>query len=124
MLPTIALVTIRKHQSAWSAEVRMSGNNRAKTVSLGLFVIGVAVMFLSANRAVQTARASASGPIAGVTGAPSESDCTLCHNTPSGERGQFTITAPNAYLPGTTYQITVTDVNTDDVTPRLKWGFE
>jgi len=102
----------------------MAGNNRAKTVSLGLFVMGVAAMFLSGNRAVQTARASASGPIAGVTGGPSESDCTLCHNTPSGERGQFTITAPSTYIPGKIYQITVTHVNTDDVTPRLKWGFE
>lgn len=102
----------------------MSGNDCVKTVSLGLFIIGVAAMFLSSNRVVQTVHASASGPIAGVTGAPSESDCTLCHNTPSGERGQFTITAPNTYLPGKIYQITVTHVNTDDATPRLKWGFE
>ena len=46
------------------AEVMMSGSNRAKTVSLGLFVIGAAAMLLSGNRAVQTARASASGPTA------------------------------------------------------------
>ena len=98
----------------------MSGNNRLKTVSLGLFITGVAAVFLSSNRVFQTARASASGPIAGVTGAPADNDCTLCHNTPSGERGQFTITAPSTYLPGKIYQITVTHVNTDDVTPRLK----
>lgn len=102
----------------------MSRNNRAKTVSLGLFMICVAAVLLSGNRVTRTAHASASGPIAGVTGAPSESDCTLCHNTPSGERGEFTITAPSTYLPGQKYQITVTHVNTDDVTPRMKWGFE
>src|SRR6185437_190906 len=65
-----------------------------------------------------------SGPIAGVTGAPSENDCTQCHNTPQGERGTFSITAPSTYIPGHVYQITVTHVNTDDVTPRMKWGFE
>ncbi|HLF82609.1 MAG TPA: choice-of-anchor V domain-containing protein [Blastocatellia bacterium] len=102
----------------------MSRSNRAKTVFLGLFAIGVAAILLSGNRVTRTAHASASGPIAGVTGAPSEADCTLCHNTPSGEPGEFTITAPSTYLPGMTYQITVTHVNTDDVTPRTKWGFE
>lgn len=102
----------------------MSRSNRAKTVFLGLFVIGVAAIHLSGNRVILTAHASASGPIAGVTGAPSEGDCTLCHTTLSGELGQFTITAPSTYMPGNTYQITVTHVNTDDVTPRMKWGFE
>jgi BACON domain-containing protein/all-beta uncharacterized protein len=102
----------------------MSGNTRAKTVSLGLFIIGLAAILLSGNRVSQTAHASASGPIAGVTGAPLETDCTLCHTTPSGERGQFAITAPSSYVPGNSYQITVTHVNTDDVTPRLKWGFQ
>ncbi len=102
----------------------MSASNRAKTVCLGLFIIGVAAIFLSGNRVIQTAHASASGPIAGVTGAPAENDCTLCHTAPSGERGQFTITAPSTYIPAQVYQITVTHVNADDVTPRMKWGFE
>src|SRR6202795_3898480 len=102
----------------------MSHSNRIKTVCLGLFIIGVAAILSSSNRVIRTTHASASGPIAGVTGAPSENDCTLCHNTPSGERGTFTITAPSTYLPGKIYQITVTHVNTDDVTPRLKWGFQ
>jgi len=102
----------------------MSRNYRVKALSLGLFIIGVAAVFLSGDRVARTAHASASGPIPGVTGAPSEHDCTLCHNVPSGERGQFTITAPSSYTPGQTYQITVTHVNTDDVTPRIKWGFE
>lgn len=102
----------------------MSQRNRIKTVCLGVFIIGVAAILFSSNRVIRTAYASASGPIAGVTGAPSESDCTVCHNAPSGERGQFTITAPSTYVPGQVYQITLTHVNTDDVTPRTKWGFQ
>lgn len=102
----------------------MSGSKRAKTLSLGLFIVGVAAICLSSDRTTRTAHASASGPIAGVTGAPSENDCTLCHNSPSGERGQFTITAPTTYDPGVAYQITLTHVNTDDATPRMLWGFE
>jgi hypothetical protein len=103
----------------------MSPKNRAKTVSIVFFIIGMTAILLSGSeRVTRTAHASASGPIAGVTGAPSENDCTLCHSNPSGERGEFTITAPTSYLPGQTYQITVTHVNADDVTPRTKWGFE
>src|SRR4249920_4049341 len=102
----------------------MSRNSRSKTLSLGLFVIVAAAIFLSGDRASRTAYASASGPIPGVTGAPFEGDCTQCHSTPSGERGKFSITAPTTYSPGQTYEITVTHVNTDDVTPRTKWGFE
>ena len=102
----------------------MSRSNRAKTVALSLFIIGVAAILLSGSRVTKTAHASSSGPIAGVTGAPFEGNCTQCHTAPSGALGQFTITAPSGYVPGQTYQITVTHVNTDDVTPRMKWGFE
>ena len=102
----------------------MSYRDRVKTMCLGLFIIGLTAMLFSGNRVIQTAHASASGPIAGATGAPGEFDCTLCHNHPSGERGQFTITAPSTYVPGQVYQITLTHVNTDEVTPRMKWGFE
>lgn len=107
----------------------MSRNKRAKAVSVGFFMIGMAAILFSDNRTTRTAHASASGPIAAVTGAPvpsgpPENDCTQCHTTPSGERGQFIITAPFSYAAGQTYQITVTHVNTDDVTPRMEWGFE
>ncbi len=102
----------------------MSRNIRAKIIAMCLFIVGVTAILLSGDRVTGTAHAYASGPIPGVTGAPFENDCTLCHNTPSGERGTFTISAPSTYIPGQTYEITVTHVNTDDVTPRLKWGFE
>jgi hypothetical protein len=107
----------------------MSRNKRAKAVSVGFFIIGMAAILFSGNRTIRTAHASASGPIAAVTGAPvpdglPENDCTQCHNVPSGERGQFTITAPFSYAAGQTYQITVTHVNNDDVTPRMEWGFD
>lgn len=102
----------------------MSRSTRAKVLTLGLFTIGVAAIFLSDNQVIRTAGASASGPIAGVTGAPLETDCTLCHTAPTGKRGEFTINAPSFYTPGQTYQITVTHENADDVTPRTNWGFE
>ena len=102
----------------------MSANKRAKSASLVVFVIGIAAILFSGGKIARPAHASASGPIAGVTGAPLEGTCTMCHSTPSGERGEFTITAPSSYVPGNIYQITVTHVNTDKVTPRSKWGFE
>ena len=98
-------------------------------MSVGFFIIGMAAILFSGNRTTRTAHASASGPVAARTGAPvpggePELDCTECHRKPSGERGEFTITAPFSYAAGQTYQITVTHVNTDDVTPRNGWGFE
>jgi hypothetical protein len=93
-------------------------------MTLALFAIGVTAILTSGGRVTRTVHASSSGPIAAVTGAPFEGNCTQCHTSPSGELGQFSITAPSTYIPGQTYQITVTHVNTDDVTPRLIWGFE
>ena len=102
----------------------MSLDNRAKYVALVFFIISMSAVFLSGEGITRTAHASAGGPIAGVTGAPGENNCTQCHITPSGKRGEFTITAPINYVPGNAYQITVTHVNSDDVTPRMQWGFE
>ena len=102
----------------------MSKTKRAKLAGLVCFAIAVIALLFSGNHQMHGVHASASGPIAGVTGCPDENDCTLCHTIPSGQRGEFFITAPNTYTPGQTYEITVTHINNDEVTPRLKWGFE
>lgn len=102
----------------------MSKTKRAKVAGLVCFAIAVIALLFPGNQKGHGVQASASGPIAGVTGCPDENDCTLCHTIPSGQRGEFFITAPDTYTPGQTYEITVTHINNDEVTPRLKWGFE
>jgi uncharacterized repeat protein (TIGR01451 family) len=68
--------------------------------------------------------AFSSGPPAGYTGAPQEEPeaCAECHVPPDAGTGKITITAPQTYVPGQTYPITVTHTNTDPT--RLRWGFE
>jgi len=102
----------------------MSKTKRAKLAGLVCFAIAVIAVLFSGSHQLNGVHASASGPIAGVTGCPDENDCTLCHTTTSGQRGEFFITAPSTYTPGQTYEITVTHINNDEVVPRLKWGFE
>jgi hypothetical protein len=88
------------------------------------FILVIALILLTADRSGRTVFAYAEGPISGVTGAPGETTCTQCHH---GSRlnpgpGKFWITAPAAYTPGATYQITVTHSTTDPT--RKRWGFE
>ena len=62
---------------------------------------------------------------AGYTRAPGEEPeaCAECH-VPAGETGsgQISITVPSTYVPGQTYQITVTITNPDP--SRRRWGFQ
>lgn len=64
-------------------------------------------------------------PPAGKTGAPGESTCTACHNTPStGYAGDLILEGlPSEILAGTTYTLTVRTITTGDSTP-VKGGFE
>ena len=68
--------------------------------------------------------AFSSGPPAGYTGAPQEEPqaCAECHVPPDAGTGKISITAPQTYVPGQTYPITVTHANADQT--RLRWGFE
>jgi uncharacterized repeat protein (TIGR01451 family) len=68
--------------------------------------------------------AFSSGPPAGYTGAPGEEPeaCAECHVPPDAGTGHISINAPQTYIPGQTYQITVTHTNSD--LTRLRWGFE
>lgn len=68
--------------------------------------------------------AFSAGPPAGYTGAPQEEPeaCAECHVPPDAGTGKISITAPQTYVPGQTYPITVTHQNVDPT--RLRWGFQ
>ena len=69
------------------------------------------------------AQASSFGPIDGVTGAPGEGTCVMCHTTfpLNSGAGSLAITGIGAtYTPGTTYPVEVTLSDPDAV----RWGFE
>jgi FG-GAP-like repeat/FG-GAP repeat len=94
---------------------------RLKILCLLFFSI-FAIFGLTSNKQfVHTAIAYVSGPPAGFTGAPGEVTCTSCHES-NGSGGQFTITAPQNYNPGQTYQILVRHTTND--TTRRRWGFQ
>jgi hypothetical protein len=101
----------------------MSLDNKTKVkLFCALFFLGLAVTTLvTNNRFVTTSHAFSSGPPAGVTGAPGESACFACHADET-HNGQFSIVAPQTYMPGQTYQITVQHGNSD--ASRRRWGFE
>jgi uncharacterized repeat protein (TIGR01451 family) len=101
----------------------MHKKDRAKLFVLILFVIGLAAYLFTDLIATRTVLAYSSGPPAGYTHAPGELDCSECHLHPADAgTGHISITAPATYVPGQTYQITVTHANAD--TTRLRWGFQ
>ncbi len=79
---------------------------------------------LSGNSLIRPARAFSSGPPAGYTGAPGEEPeaCAECHVPADAGTGHISISAPQTYVPGQTYPITVTHTNPDP--SRIRWGFE
>ena len=79
---------------------------------------------LSSNSIIRPARAFSSGPPAGYTGAPGEEPeaCAECHVPADAGTGHISINAPQTYVPGQTYPITVTHTNPD--LSRIRWGFE
>lgn len=100
-----------------------------KQLPLRLIVLSAALtaiggFVLTHNTATRTVHAFSAGPPAGYTGAPQEEPeaCAECHVPPDAGTGKISITAPQTYLPGQTYPITVTHTNPDQT--RLRWGFE
>src|SRR5258705_284398 len=79
---------------------------------------------LSSNSIIRPAQAFSSGPPAGYTGAPGEEPeaCAECHVPADAGTGHISINAPQTYVPGQTYPITVTHTNPDP--SRIRWGFE
>jgi uncharacterized repeat protein (TIGR01451 family) len=70
----------------------------------------------------QKVQAFSSGPPAGFTGAPLEFTCAECHVPADAGTGTISINAPQTYIPGQTYPITVTNSNPDQT--RRRWGFQ
>ena len=90
-----------------------------------LLLAGFAIFLVTDSIVNPTAVAFSSGPPPGYTRAPGEEPeaCAECHLSPGDAgSGQISITAPPIYVPGQTYQITVTHTNPDPT--RLRWGFQ
>src|SRR5215468_10914710 len=88
-------------------------------------IVAALLGFLLANdKGSRPVQAYSSGPPPGYTGAPQEvpEACAECHVPPDAGTGKISITAPQTYVPGHTYPVTVTHTNADPT--RLRWGFE
>src|SRR5689334_22813791 len=102
----------------------MQKKEKLKFLALIISLVGVVAYLVTDNFANRTiVLAYSSAPPAGYTGAPGEFTCKECHVPDSGAgTGHISITAPPSYVPGQTYQITVTHTNAD--TTRKRWGFQ
>jgi len=98
---------------------------RARLIILPSLLAAFLGFLLSGHIPSQPVQAFSSGPPAGYTGAPGEEPeaCAECHVPANAGTGNISITAPQNYVPGQTYPITVTHNNAADDT-RLRWGFE
>ena len=95
--------------------------NRIKFLFLSAFAILAVFAFFSSDKTAHLVVATGGGPPTGFTGAPDENNCTACHEDIA-DTGQFNITAPQNYVPGQTYQITVQ--HTSSNMTRRRWGFQ
>ena len=96
-----------------------------RLTALVIFLAAIAGFVVVNDALNPTAGAFSSGPPPGYTRAPGEEPeaCAECHLSPGDAgSGQIAITAPANYVPGQTYQITVTHTNSDPT--RLRWGFQ
>jgi aldose sugar dehydrogenase len=95
-----------------------------RLIVLPSLLAAFAGFLLSHNVGTRPVHAFSAGPPAGYTAAPQEEPeaCAECHVPPDAGTGRIFITAPQTYVPGQTYPITVTHSNAD--TSRLRWGFE
>src|ERR1041384_6913799 len=96
----------------------------ARLIILPSLFAAIFGFLISCDSVVQPTGAFSSGPPPGYTGAPGEEPeaCAECHVPPDAGTGKIAITAPQTYVPGQTYPITVTHNNPDPT--RLRWGFE
>ncbi len=97
---------------------------KARLIIIPPLLAAVLGFLLSSNSGIRPVQAFSSGPPAGYTGAPGEEPeaCAECHVPPDAGTGHISIDAPQTYVPGQTYPITVTHTNPDPT--RLRWGFE
>src|SRR5712692_4551627 len=93
-------------------------NDLAKAIFLALLTTFASAVLLTNIRVIRTVQANSGGPPGGFTGAPGDfGTCASCHSGPT-PNGQFNISAPQTYVPGQTYQITVTHINNDPTRRR------
>ena len=99
-------------------------NIRIRFIVLPTLLFAFVGFLLSHNAGPPPVHAFSAGPPAGYTGAPQEEPeaCAECHVPPDAGTGKISITAPQTYVPGQTYPITVTHQNVDPT--RLRWGFQ
>src|SRR5688572_33262166 len=97
---------------------------RLRLIVLPALLAAFVGFLLSHQTGTYPVHAFSAGPPAGYTGAPQEEPeaCAECHVPPDAGTGRISITAPQTYVPGQTYPITVTHTNADPT--RLRWGFE
>src|SRR5882724_1517266 len=97
---------------------------KARLIIVPSLLAAVFGFMLSNDSGTRPVHAFSSGPPAGYTGAPGEEPeaCAECHVPPDAGTGHISINAPQTYIPGQTYSITVTHANPD--LTRRRWGFE
>jgi uncharacterized repeat protein (TIGR01451 family) len=102
----------------------MSRGDKVRLIVLPSLLAAIFGFLLSSNTATPPVNAFSAGPPAGYTAAPGEEPeaCAECHVPADAGTGHISITAPQTYVPGQTYPITVTHTNADPT--RLRWGFE
>ncbi len=98
---------------------------KARLIILPSLLAAFLGFFLSNSSTNIQVHAFSAGPPAGYTGAPGEEPeaCAECHVPADAGTGNISINAPQNYVPGQTYAITVTHNNAADAT-RLRWGFQ
>src|ERR1044072_811978 len=115
----------KKHKQI-NCSVCASGNSLwlIQLIVFASVLAGVSGYLLTHNAGTRPVHAFSAGPPAGYTGAPSEEPeaCAECHVPSDAGTGTISITAPQTYVPGQSYPITVTHTNADQT--RLRWGFE
>lgn len=97
---------------------------RLRLIVLPALLAAFVGFLLTHDSGTRRVHAFSAGPPAGYTGAPQEEPeaCAECHVPPDAGTGKISVTAPQTYVPGQTYPITVTHTNADPT--RLRWGFE
>ncbi len=96
--------------------------HHAKTLVLVLFLCGGAALLFTNRLGGARVAARSTGPAVGHTGAPGERDCAECHLGPNSSAGTLNLGVPRAYVPGQTYDLTVTHATVDQT--RKRWGFQ
>ena len=102
----------------------MAERKQIRLIVLASLLAAFVGFLLSHHTGTPPVHAFSAGPPAGYTGAPGEEPeaCAECHVPPDAGTGKISITAPQTYVPGQTYPITVTHTNADPT--RLRWGFQ